>query len=91
MRARAPAAEGLVVGTSADGGIDKEGGIVPHADPGDYSRRATEHAPATAEGLRDAALEMLRSGLTDHDAAHVLRLDVNALRRLIGACPGCSE
>lgn len=65
--------------------------IILHASPTDYDRRAAEHAPQTAEGLRAAALEMLRSGLTDHDVAHVLRLDVNAVRRLIGACPGCES
>lgn len=57
----------------------------------DFDRRAREHAPQTVEGLRDAALEMLRNGLTDHDVAHVLQLDVNGVRRLVGECIGCES
>ena len=44
-----------------------------------------------AEGLRRAALEMLRAGLTDHDVAGVLRLDVAGVRRLVGEYQGCDE
>ena len=42
-------------------------------------------------GLHSAELEMLRAGLTDHDVAAVLRLDVAGVRRLIGECQGCDE
>jgi hypothetical protein len=50
----------------------------------DYRQRAEQHKPRTAEGITAAAREMLRNGLTDHDAAYVLRLDVQQLRRLVG-------
>ena len=55
----------------------------------DYRQRAEAHKPSDAAGIRAAALEMLRSGLTDHDVGHVLRLDANAVRRLVGECTEC--
>jgi hypothetical protein len=56
-----------------------------------YRERAAQHMPQSKEGLLHAAREMLRNGLTDHDVAHVLRLDVQQIRRLIGECPGCES
>ncbi len=57
----------------------------------DLDRRALEHAPRTIGELRAAAQAMLRDGLTDNDVARVLRLDVAAVRRLVGECLGCGE
>ena len=41
--------------------------------------------------MRQAAAAMLADGLTDHDVAHILRLDVSAVRRLVGFCVDCHE
>lgn len=54
-----------------------------------YRDRAEAHKPRTKEGIIEAAREMLRNGLTDYDAAHVLKLDVEQVRRLIGECSTC--
>jgi hypothetical protein len=39
--------------------------------------------------MRAAAQQLIASGLTDHDVANILRLDVNQLRRIFGHCSGC--
>ena len=57
----------------------------------EYDVRAVEHRPETIEGLREAAMQLLRDGLTDHDVAQILELDVNAVRRLVGECIGCEQ
>jgi hypothetical protein len=52
--------------------------------------RAELHKPKTQDGIIAAARDMLRNGLTDYDVARVLRLDVQHVRRLIGAgCQAC--
>ena len=58
----------------------------------DYRQRAEQHAPVnTAEEMRAAAQNLLRDGFSDHGIAAALGLDVEAVRRLIGACPECNE
>jgi hypothetical protein len=46
--------------------------------------RAEPHKPRTPEGICDAAGELLRQGLTEHDIAHVFCLDVAQIRQLLG-------
>jgi len=57
----------------------------------DYRARAEQHAPRTVEELRAAAQQMLRDGRGDHTVAQALRLDVAAVRRLVGQCAGCES
>jgi hypothetical protein len=45
---------------------------------------AEPHRPSTPEGLASAAREPLRNGLTDHDIAHILRMDVAQIRQILG-------
>jgi hypothetical protein len=54
-----------------------------------YQELAEAHKPQTAEGIAAAARELVRNGLTDHDVAHVLRLDVELVRRFLGHCGTC--
>jgi hypothetical protein len=51
----------------------------------DYAARAQRHAPKTAEQILAAARRLAREGHTDHTIAQILRLDVQAVRQLIGA------
>jgi hypothetical protein len=57
----------------------------------EYARRAEQHRPRTPQEVRRAAQEMARDGLGDYSIAAALNLDVVAVRRLIGKCPGCDE
>jgi hypothetical protein len=50
-----------------------------------YHERADEHRPKTPEEIERVAHELAARGMGDHTIAHVLRLDVNALRQLLGA------
>lgn len=57
-----------------------------------YDARAQRHAPKTSEQIRAAAQSLARDGHTDHTIAQILRLDVQAVRQLIGApCSSCAE
>lgn len=56
----------------------------------DYRQRAEQHAPKTAEEIERAARELISSGLGEHTVAHILRMDVNALRRMLGAPAGAT-
>jgi hypothetical protein len=49
-----------------------------------YRDRAERHAPKTAAEIERAARELAASGLGEHTVAHILRMDVNALRRMLG-------
>jgi len=53
----------------------------------EYSRRANLHRPQTLAENRAAAMELLRSGLSDGDVAHILGASVEQVRRLIGRPP----
>lgn len=57
----------------------------------DYQDRAERFAPKTIDEIRDAARAMLHDGMSDHGIAAALKMDVNAVRRLIGECAGCGE
>ncbi len=57
--------------------------------PNDYRTRAERHAPQTAAELRRAAQQMLRDGMGEHSVADALKLDVAAVKRLVGQCAGC--
>ncbi len=61
-----------------------ERGILVVDSGDDHRRRAELHKPLTREGIVAAARELLRTGLSDHDVAQVLKLDVQQLRRLVG-------
>lgn len=54
-----------------------------------YAARAQEYAPRSIAELRAAARQMLRDGLGEHSIADALRLDVDAVRRLLGECQDC--
>jgi hypothetical protein len=56
----------------------------------DYDARAQRHAPKTAEQIAAAARELARDGHSDHTIAQILRLDVQAVRQIIGAPPSSS-
>lgn len=47
-------------------------------------RRAEAHRPRTPDEVAAAARDMAARGFGDHTVAHVLNLDVAAVRRLIG-------
>jgi len=51
----------------------------------DYRRRAELHAPKTTAEIERAARELVASGLGVCTVAHVLRMDPDALRRMLGA------
>ena len=51
--------------------------------------RARENMPSDPEGLRSAAIAMVTSGLTDHDVAQALRVNVTVVRMLTGTCGDC--
>jgi hypothetical protein len=50
----------------------------------DYHTRAREHAPKTAEHIAAAARRLAAQGFGDYTIAHVLALDINAVRQMIG-------
>jgi hypothetical protein len=45
--------------------------------------------PRSPAEVASAAKAMAREGHTDHTIAQILRLDVIAVRRLIGECSSC--
>jgi hypothetical protein len=55
----------------------------------EYSRLAEMNKPQTPEGIVAAARELLHNGSTEFDVAHVLKVDVHQIRRLVGECPSC--
>lgn len=55
----------------------------------EYMRRAEKHRPLTVDGLRSEAQRLLREGFSDHGIASALRMNVAAVRRLIGECGDC--
>jgi hypothetical protein len=59
--------------------------------PSDYRQRAELHAPKTIAEIEHAARQLAASGFGDHTVAHILRLDVNALRRMLGAPAGAAK
>jgi hypothetical protein len=49
-----------------------------------YRDRAQAHAPKTAEEIERAARDLAASGFSDHTVATILKVDVNALRQMLG-------
>ena len=49
----------------------------------DYTRLAERHRPTDEATLRSAVAELAHRGLTERDIGQALRLDPNAVRRLI--------
>lgn len=49
-----------------------------------YRDRAEKYAPKTAEEIALAARDLAASGYSDHTVSAILKLDVNAVRELIG-------
>lgn len=50
----------------------------------DYRERAEAYKPRTAAEIEHAARDLAAQGFGDYTIAHVLRLDVNAIRQMIG-------
>ena len=50
----------------------------------DYARRVRQHAPKTLAETREAAQRLPRDGYSHHSIGAALRLDVAAVRRLLG-------
>jgi hypothetical protein len=49
-----------------------------------YGERAEVHKPRTAEEIERAARALAAQGFGDHTIAHVLTMDVNAVRQMLG-------
>jgi hypothetical protein len=49
--------------------------------------RAQMHAPRTPEEIARAARDLAASGFSDHTVAAILKVDVNALRKMLGERP----
>jgi hypothetical protein len=49
-----------------------------------YSDRAQAHAPKTAVEIERAARDLFASGFSDHTVAAILKLDVSAIRQMLG-------
>ena len=56
----------------------------------DDTAARVQHRPTDMASLRQAALEMSRHGLYAADIGHVLGLDPNVVRQLLGPCPDCA-
>ncbi len=54
----------------------------------DYRQRANEHAPKTVDEIRAAAHRLSNEGYSERGIADALRLDISAVRRLLGECEG---
>jgi hypothetical protein len=52
-----------------------------------YHERAQTHAPKTAAEIERAARDLAASGFSDHTVAAILKLDVSAIRQLLGERP----
>jgi len=48
------------------------------------------HAPKTSAEIERAAREMVANGYSDHTIAAILRIDVSAIRQMLGPCPSKS-
>jgi hypothetical protein len=53
------------------------------SDP-DYHARAQENAPRTAAEIDRAARDLASKGFSDHTVAAILKLDVSAIRQMLG-------
>jgi hypothetical protein len=49
-----------------------------------YRDRAEAHAPKTAAEIERAARDLAASGFSDHTVAAILKLDVSAIRQMLG-------
>ncbi len=56
-----------------------------------YAARSQQNAPRTVDELREAARAMLRDGFGENTIAAALRLEVDAVRRLLGSCVECER
>lgn len=50
----------------------------------EYRRRAEEHAPKTPAEVVQTARNLLKQGFSDHTIASILKIDVNAVRVMLG-------
>lgn len=50
----------------------------------EYRRRAEEHAPKTPAEVAQTARNLLKRGFSDHTIASILKIDVNAVRLMLG-------
>jgi hypothetical protein len=53
-------------------------------DIADYQRRAEEHAPKTPAEVAQCARDLIKQGFSDHTIASILKIDVNAVRLMLG-------
>jgi hypothetical protein len=51
----------------------------------DYRARAEEHMPKTPAEIAATARDLVSQGYSDHTAAAILKIDVAAVRQMIGA------
>jgi hypothetical protein len=51
----------------------------------EYRRRAQAHMPKTREEVEAAASQLAGQDFSDHTIAAILKIDVNALRQMVGA------
>jgi hypothetical protein len=54
-----------------------------------YRERAEMHKPKTPEEIQRTAQDLAAQGFGDYTIAHVLAMDVNAVRQMIGECQSC--
>lgn len=57
----------------------------------DYEKLANLHRPLDANQILAEARRLKAEGHSDYGIAHCLRLDVNAVRRMLGQCGDCEE
>lgn len=50
----------------------------------EYTARAQQNAPKTPAEVAAAACELANRGFSDHTVAAILRIDVEAIRQMIG-------
>lgn len=54
-----------------------------------YRELAEMHKPQTPAEIQIAARDLAAQGFGDYTIAHVLAMDVNAVRQMIGECANC--
>ena len=55
-----------------------------HLTPSEYAERAQRHAPKTAAEIAATARDLATQGFSDHTIAAILKMDVNAMRAMLG-------
>jgi hypothetical protein len=50
----------------------------------EYDERAQRNAPKTPAEVEQSARDLIRQGFSDHTIASILKIDVNAVRLMLG-------